>query len=252
MALDRRQFVTGLIVSGAAAASPGTAQEGDESPASRPNNASATPVDFRYAPHQSQSTICFPDDPCKTIVGEAGDLRYGFAKSLFVGMGDFATIVQFSLAGFADDRVSRQWIEAPDIPVVHTEVERAAAIFELIAFATDFEKEGRVDNVLLTVKASKGTLAVAPKVHIRTCEKLEPKNYNSPLAEAVRAGDDHPFLLAAQVGNDQGSWAWWEEAGYTFYMPHGQASAESPARYLFRFPQGNQPREQVIARQLQL
>ena len=247
MPLDRRQFVTGLVISGAAAATPVPAQERDEPSSSIPLNAATTPVDFRYAPHQSQSTICFPDDPYKTVVGQAGDLRYGFAKSLFVGMEDFATILEFSLAGFADDRVTRQWIEAPGVPIVHTLIERPAATVELIAFATKYENEGRVDNVLLTVKSKRGRVAVAPKVHLRTCEKLEPKNYNSPLAEASRAGSDQPFFVAAQVGNTQGTWAWWEEAGYTFYMPHGEATPQAPAQYFFRFPQANQAREKVLA-----
>ena len=250
MPVDRREFVKALVVTGAAVAAPAQEREQErerESPEpSHPANAASTPIDFRYAPHQSQSTVCFPDDPYKTIVGQAGDLRYGFAKSLFVGMEDFQTIVEFSLAGFADDRVVKQWIEGPGVPVVHTAIERPAATFELIAFATRYQDEGRVDNVLLSVKARKGNVAVAPKVHLRTCEKLDPKNYNSPLAEAVRSGSDKPFFVAAQIGNDHGSWSWWEEAGYTFYLPHGDASAETPARYFFRFPQEGQTREQVV------
>jgi len=43
---------------------------------------SASPVDFRYAPPLSQATICFPDDPKKSLVGQSGDLRYGFARAL--------------------------------------------------------------------------------------------------------------------------------------------------------------------------
>ena len=95
MTLDRRQFVTALVVSGAATAVRTHAIENspaalllslplspeEPSPAAGHN----AKVDFRFAPHPSQSTICFPDDPMKTIVGQAGDLRYGFAKSLFVG-----------------------------------------------------------------------------------------------------------------------------------------------------------------------
>src|SRR5580700_1948995 len=35
-------------------------------------------VDFRFAPQDFQSTICFPDDPAKTVIGKYGDLRYDF------------------------------------------------------------------------------------------------------------------------------------------------------------------------------
>lgn len=123
MTLDRRQFVTALVVSSAATAVRAVAVENppaalpaeEPSPADRNNSQ----VDFRFAPHTSQSTICFPDDPMKTVVGQAGDLRYGFAKSLFVGMKDFGTSIEFSLAGFQDDKVLRQWIEGPGIPIVH-------------------------------------------------------------------------------------------------------------------------------------
>jgi hypothetical protein len=95
-----------------------------------------TKVDFRYAPRNQQSTICFPDDPRKTIVGQAGDLRYGFAKSLSAGMENFGTVIEFSLAGFQDDKILRQWIESPAFPIVHTLIDRPVATFELIAFAT--------------------------------------------------------------------------------------------------------------------
>ena len=49
----------------------------------------------------------------KTIVGQAGDLRYGFGKSLSAGMENFSTVIEFSLAGFQDEKVLRQWIESP-------------------------------------------------------------------------------------------------------------------------------------------
>ena len=130
MPFARRQFVTALVVSGAAAATP-TGIKADpsasrpqaSSQASLPNPQNAT-VDFRYAPHHQQSTICFPDDPRKTIVGQAGDLRYGFGKSLSAGMENFSTVIEFSLAGFQDDKVLRQWIESPSIPIVHTLIDR--------------------------------------------------------------------------------------------------------------------------------
>src|SRR5208282_1089269 len=173
MTLDRRQFVTALIVSGAGTAVRTAAVENSAAAAtpqtSRVDSHPAK-VDFRYAPHHAQSTICFPDDSMKTIVGQAGDLRYGFAKSLFVGMEDFTTFIEFSLAGLQDDKILRQWIEAPGIPIVHTLIDRPAATLELTAFATRHASEGRVDNVLLSIKSKRGSVAVVPKLHIHSCD----------------------------------------------------------------------------------
>jgi len=149
---SRRKFFGGLAVSSAAAltapraisleyAEPNTSTEG----------APTRAVDFRYAPRHSQATICFPDDPKKSLVGQAGDLRYGFANALMVGMEDFATVCTFSLAGMQDDRVVRQWLEAPHLPVIHTLIERPTATLELTTFATRHRNEGRVDNVLMTI-----------------------------------------------------------------------------------------------------
>jgi hypothetical protein len=106
----------------------------------RDSRSSGQAIDFRYAPRLSQATICFPDDPMKSLIGQAGDLRYGFAQDLQVGMEDFATVCRFSLAGMPDDRVVRQWLEAPHIPIVHTLGERPTATFELTAFATRHAK----------------------------------------------------------------------------------------------------------------
>ncbi|MGA8774143.1 MAG: twin-arginine translocation signal domain-containing protein, partial [Terriglobales bacterium] len=139
MTLDRRQFVTALIAAGAAAAVPAASTDANL-PSSSPATSLASPpntkVDFRYAPRNQQSTICFPDDPQKTIVGQAGDLRYGYVKSLSAGMENFGTVIEFSLAGFQDDKILRQWVESPAVPIVHTLIDRPAATFELIAFAT--------------------------------------------------------------------------------------------------------------------
>ena len=250
MTLDRRQFVTALVVSGAATAVPVVgAEKSHLEPTSQPSpsNALGAAIDFRYAPHHSQSTICFPDDPIKTIVGQAGDLRYGFAKSSAVGMEDFSTTIEFSLAGFQDDKVVRQWIEAPGVPIVHTLIDRPAAALELTAFASRHPSEGRVDNVLLTIKSKKGSVAVAPKLCFRTCEKFEPQGYNTPLGMVVRTGSTSPFLIAAQLENNLGYCMWWEEAGYTFYLPHGTAKEEREARYFVRLPQEGQSTEKILA-----
>ncbi len=245
MTLDRRQFVTALVVSGAAAAVPARSIEvKKDSPTPEPQISSAnlhnTKVDFRYAPHQSQSTICFPDDPRKTIVGEAGDLRYGFNKSLSAGMEDFGTVIEFSLAGFQDDKILRQWIESPAVPVVHTLIDRPKATLDLIAFATRHADEGRVDNVLLSIRSKKGSVAVVPKVHIRTCEKFELQSYTAPTATLSAQGSKSPLLVAAQLDSSLGACMLWEEEGFTLYLPHGEASEAAEARYFLRLPQEEQ------------
>ena len=255
--VNRREFVAGLIVSGTAAAAPITpggsiAPVGAENAALNITDgaerasgiAEQATVDFRYAPHHSQCTICFPDDPHKSIVGQAGDLRYGFAKSLLVGMEDFSTVIEFSLAGFQDDKITRQWIEGPGVPIVHTLIDRPAATLELIAFATRHGDEGRVDNVLMSIKAKDGAsqsaLAVAPKIHIRTCEKLELEDYNAPIATVISQESKAPLLVGAKIGEGLGRCVWWEEGGFTLYPPHGEASAEKEARYFVRLPQEQQ------------
>jgi hypothetical protein len=204
-------------------------------------------IDFRFAPHHSQATICFPDDPLKTVVGQAGDLRYGFAKSRMVGMEDFGTIFEFSLAGFQDDKVLKQWVEAPGTPLVHTLVERPAAALELIAFSTHEESEGRVDNVLISVKTKGGKVAVEPKIHIRTCDKLKLADYDSPVAKVTSEGGSL-VLLGASLDSRLGGCGWWEESGYTLYLPHSEASDGTEARYLVRLPQEGQSEESLTPR----
>ncbi len=253
MTLDRRQFVTALIASGAAAAVPTPSIDEDPSSLSPPTslaNPLNTKVDFRYAPRNQQSTICFPDDSRKTVVGQAGDLRYGYTKSFSAGMENFGTVVEFSLAGFQDDKIVRQWVESPAVPIVHTLIERPAATFELIAFATRHASEGRVDNVLLSIKSKSGRassktgrVAVVPKIHIRTCERLELESYTVPTATVRAQGSKSPLLVAAQLNSNLGTCMLWEEEGFTLYLPHGEASEEVPARYFVRLPQENQSAE---------
>lgn len=239
-----------MILSGAAGAVPAVIAESDHDPlpaASQDPSRWNTKVDFRYAPHHSQSTICFPDDSHKTIVGQAGDLRYGFPHALLVGMEDFRTFVDFSLAGFEEDKVVRQWVESAGVPIVHTVVDRPAATMELIAFATRHADEGRVDNVLLAIKSKSGSVAVVPRLNIHTCDKLEPVGYNEPIAEVVNP-DKSLFLLGTQIGSNLGACSWWEEEGYTFYLPHGEATEGEPARYFVRFPQERQSVEKLTSR----
>ena len=253
MTVDRRQFVTALIVSGAATAVPASKVEAltkSEHLRTEPSSHQTwnSVVDFRYAPHHSQATICFPDDHLKSIVGQAGDLRYQFPKALLVGMEDFGLVVEFSLAGFQDDKIVRQWIEAPNIPIVHTLVDRAAATMEIISFSSRHAAEGRIDNVLLRIKSKSGKVAVEPKLHIRTCEKLGLEDYDSPVATAIYQETKAPLLIGAKIGESREKCVWWEEAGYTLYLPHAEASPEVEARYFVRLPQEKQSADVVRER----
>lgn len=238
---NRREFLGGLVASGAAAASqaqpPPRPVELEAKP--EPTNSAGSEIDFRYAPRLQQATIGFPDDPKKSLVGQAGDLRYGFANALSVGMEDFATVCTFSVAGMQDDRVVRQWLEAPHVPIVHTLIDRPTATLELTAFATRHQDEGRVDNVLMTILPKRAPVDAIPRIHIRTCRQM--KQVTGPPAIAINdAKTNTVFLFAAKLGPAPDYAAFWEEAGYTLYLPHGTASHDAPLQYLIRFPQEGQ------------
>jgi len=154
-------------------------------------------------------------------------------------MENFGTVVEFSLDGFQDDKLVGQRIESPAVPIVHTLIDRPAATFELIAFATRHPGEGRVDNVLLSIesksksksKSKTGRVAVVPKIRIRTCERLELDSYTVPVATVRAQGGKSPLLVAAQLNHNLGSCMLWEEEGFTLYLPHDEAVVGVPARY---------------------
>jgi hypothetical protein len=88
---NRRQFLARSSAGfGAALAAPAAAPQ------------SGAAIDFRYAPLSGQTAFCFPDDPAKSLAGERGELRYGFAH------GRFETVVGFSLSGVEPDVVARK------------------------------------------------------------------------------------------------------------------------------------------------
>jgi hypothetical protein len=245
----RRAFLEGVAASGATAAAAKRAlTEAASARTEREGtNAQLAEIDFRYAPRLQQATICFPNDPKKSLVGQAGDLRYGFTKALngpSVGVEDFAAICTFSLAGLQDDRVVRQWLEAPSIPIVHTLIERPTATLELLAFATRRADEGRVDNVVMRIRSKQARVAASPRINVRTCLRL--KQISGPPTIAVAdESTNAPFLVAAKIGPTLDFAALWEEAGYTLYLPHGEASPDEPLQYLIRFPQDGQSVEAV-------
>src|SRR5580698_9471279 len=135
--IDRRTFLTGGTVAGVLAGLDfPTALRGSEPQMAAASQAEDNAIDFRFAPADFQSTICFPDDPDKTVIGKRGDLRYDFPSDIFASVDQFGAILEFTLAGMGNDAWHEQTMEAPGIPIVHTRLDRAAATIELIAFAT--------------------------------------------------------------------------------------------------------------------
>jgi hypothetical protein len=237
MQFSRRKFLEGCVLSGAAAATVAHGHLDLEALSQEPG--SPTAVDFRYAPRLSQATICFPDDPKKSLVGQAGDLRYDFGKGPTFGGKDFGTVCTFSLAGMQDDRVVRQWLEAPNLPIVHTLIERPTATLELTVFASRHGNEGRVDNILLSIVPKESAVSAIPLLHFRTCRKM--KQMTGPPTIVINDEETNkPFLLAAKIGATSDFAMFWEEGGYTLYLPHGEAAPNQPLRYFARFPQENQ------------
>ena len=194
-------------------------------------------VDFRYAPSQYQTAFCFPDDHHKSLVNERGSLLYDFPSDQFASIDQFGTVLEFTLAGMDRDTVRRQWIESPSIPIVHTLIERPTVSFELIAFATDRPGEGRVDNVLLEVRATQNAVQVAPRLNVQcscTCELAAGESPNPVLTRA----DKKPWIycMAASPRKDEAV-LWARTGGYELYLEHLSPSPGQPARYLFRIPQ---------------
>ncbi len=195
----------------------------------------ANPIDFRYAPLDGQATFCFPDDPYKGVIGSSGDLRYGHPGTN-VSIDAFSSIVHFSAAGMGSDRVLRQELEAPGVPVVHTWIERAPLQFELIAFATDRSDEGRVDNVILRIHNSgAGGIAVTPLVHVETRGRLETVPIGDGKRTRAIGEEGECFLVADAPLVTFPAMSGWTLAASTLFSKPGAASG-----IFFRFPQQRQ------------
>jgi hypothetical protein len=243
--MDRRTFLVRSVAASAftgfqfpAAALPAQAEQ----PSTESNAAAAnfnSVVDFRYAPATFQSTFCFPDDPMKSVVGEHGDLRYDFPNDKFAAIDQFGTIVEFTLGGMRRDTWKRQWLESPETPIVHTLMERPAASFELITFATQREGEGRVDNVLMEVRSKEEPADVTPLVRIRSCEGYQLAANNSAALQVLRVPDTQPWMYCMALNQPHGDALWrLEEGGFQLSFGRGVATKDQPVRYFFRLPQG--------------
>lgn len=239
--IDRRTFLAG----GAAAAfltglnTPDMVHAADqESAHSTEQSAFNSKIDFRFAPADFQSTICFPDDPAKTVVGKYGDFRCDFPADQFAAINQFGTIVEFTLAGMRRDTWVEQKMEAPGIPILHTVIDRPTATLELIAFASRRPGEGRVDNVLMEIRARDEDVIATPLIRIRSCHKFDLKPKNSIVTEVLREGAKQTWMLCVPQHNQAHDSMWLpEEGGYRLTLEHGTATRTQPLRYFFRLPQ---------------
>ncbi|HYW44612.1 MAG TPA: hypothetical protein VE959_17255 [Bryobacteraceae bacterium] len=194
---------------------------------------SAAAIDFRYAPLSGQTAFCFPDDAAKSLVGERGELRYGFAR------GRFETVIGFSVTGVEPDVVTLQELESPAVPIVHTRIDRAEAFLHLTAFATNRASEGRVDNVMVEIRPrTRRTVHGAPIVTVRSRRAVTCKG------NAVYLDGGGSLLVASdqQLSGPSDTGVEWVLRGKP-----GAARADEPLRQFFRFPQEGQALEKIAA-----
>ena len=241
--IDRRTFLAGgaasAFLSGLAmpAARAGEKPDQENSRGNEAQTGFNTTADFRFAPEDFQSTICFPDDPVKTLVGKHGDLRYDFPDDRFAAINQFGTIVEFTLGGMDRDTWVEQKMESAGIPILHTVIERPTASMELIAFASRRQNEGRVDNVLMEIRARDQDVVAAPLLRIRSGSKYSLKQ-NGMATEVMRESAEKPWMLCIPQNNQAHDGMWLpEEGGYRLTLAHGTATRNQPLRYFFRMPQ---------------
>jgi hypothetical protein len=246
--INRRMFLTGGTVAGVltgldltAALRPGEPQA-TATRRAKTGESEDTAIDFRYAPADFQSTICFPDDQDKSVIGKRGDLRYDFPADIFASIGQFGTIVEFAAAGMGLDTWLEQTMEEPGVPIVHTHLDRAAASIELTAFATRREAERRIDNVLMEIRAKSTPVSASPLVRIRSCRSYRLGDNTGAVSNVYRDDEKTPWMIAIPLNAYHGtSDLGWRlvQGGYELYLEHGAATPDQPLRYLFRIAQKN-------------
>lgn len=242
--IDRRSFLAaGAATAFFAGVEPPAMRGSESAPLQTPRRGNEqrvfnSTVDFRFAPQDFQSTICFPDDPAKTVVGTYGDLRYDFPDDRFAAIGQFGTIVEFTLSGMRHDEWAEQKIEGPGIPILHTVIARPTATLEIITFASLRQNEGRVDNVLMEIRAKDEEVVAAALVRIRSCRDYHLKPKSGIVTEVLRGSETRPWMICIPLDNQAHDSTWFlEEGGYRLTLEHGSATPSRPLRYLFRIPQ---------------
>jgi hypothetical protein len=238
--INRRIFLTGGAAAGVLAGlkRPSAALAREQEQAQVSENEFNDTIDFRFAPWDFQSTICFPDDPAKTVVGKDGGLRYDFPHDNFAGINQYGTIVEFTLGGMGRDVWKGQTMEAPGVPIIHTRFERPAASVELITFASRHEGEGRVDNVLMEIRAKAGPVIASPLVRIRSCMPYRQTPNTGVASNVMRGSSNAPWMVCIPVDSQAGNTQWRvDEGGFLLDLEPGTATRTEPLRYLFRLPQ---------------
>jgi hypothetical protein len=95
---------------------------------SKPAAAAVNTIDFRYSPAWWQTSICFPDDPDKALVGKEGQLLFDYGlradKQGRVIESDDPDIDNFSLSVLPDCGSGARWIRqsmaSPRAPIIQT------------------------------------------------------------------------------------------------------------------------------------
>jgi hypothetical protein len=183
-------------------------------------SASATQVDFKWAPVRWQTAYCFPDDPHKSLVDDRGRLLYGNPGRVSADF--FPTIIEFSLSGMERERITGQTLEAPGVPIVHTFLEKSGGKCELIAFATNRAGEGRVDNVVLKAQGVRDGQRAVPIVTVASRGNVVANGNTATLDGLTLLVANRP-LQVRDLGN-----------GWRISLPLEPVGGD----VLFRFPQG--------------
>lgn len=255
--INRRDFLGGVLATGATlSTSPLPAAEARQPLATphpthpKPEPSAASAIDFRYAPVLRQTAFCFPDDPYKSLVNQAGQLLYGYDKSASVTF--FPLKIGFALNGMHSPQVLGQQLESPTMPVVRTALEYPGISVLLTTFATNLTGEGRVDNVIVEITShSSEPVSIEPLVEIFSLEKFD-LEMHAGIFTVLHRKSREVLLVGKVLGNESPAGA----PGATFdvitdqeqhlRLHRGEASKANPYRAFFRLPLANQTTEQII------
>ncbi len=256
--VNRRDFLGGVLAAGTTlAASPLPTVEAQSPatpppahPKAEPHNA-ASAIDFRYAPIQRQTAFCFPDDPYKSLVNQAGQLLYGYDSAEQVNY--FPLKIGFALNGMEAPKVLGQQLESPSMPIVRTALEYPGISVLLTTFATMLTGEGRVDNVIVEITPhSSEAVNIEPVITIDSLDKFDFEAKSGFFNVLQRKSRE--VLLVGKVNADG-----WQERGagnmldgetdrsQKLALHRGQASKANPYRVYYRLPLANQDTTQIIA-----
>ncbi|MBW7882260.1 MAG: hypothetical protein H3C34_06440 [Caldilineaceae bacterium] len=127
-------------------------------------------IDFRFAPPNTWTNICFPDDPFKSLVREDGALLYGFEQLIYFSW-RFRRVIEFSLISADKPLHVEQRTESARVPVVITTLTYPTAVLELRAFAHLDAAGRRTDVVLWEIKVGDQVDELLTGLHIDLYEQ---------------------------------------------------------------------------------